>query len=283
MQEMSNEVDEHGLGMSSADANKPRLKWTRQLHQSFADAVSQLGGPDQATPKSVMRVMGVPGITLYHLKSHLQKYRLAKSRDHKAISTHEDIIISADYRPIANVKPSAEMINTRPQFDNSTDMLLLQLEVQRKLQEQIEVQRHLQMRIEAQGKYLQSVVRKAQETLASYSFDSKDMEAARSELSELVSAVDGYPSSSLSQATCVRKQTLIKAGCSTDSCLTWSQRPTLHNTETSDCSNNWTSAESNETDLLSSSENKGTYGDFSDGIRCNKRSNGLSEEIDLNR
>lgn len=42
---MSNQVDEHGLALSSADA-KPRLKWTRQLHRCFVDAVSQLGGTD---------------------------------------------------------------------------------------------------------------------------------------------------------------------------------------------------------------------------------------------
>ncbi|XLR68896.1 hypothetical protein S83_019568, partial [Arachis hypogaea] len=46
------------------------------------------------------------------------------------------------------------------------EALQMQMEVQKKLYEQIEVQRHLQLKIEAQGKYLQSVLHKAQETLA---------------------------------------------------------------------------------------------------------------------
>ncbi|KAJ7566580.1 hypothetical protein O6H91_02G109500 [Diphasiastrum complanatum] len=41
----------------------------------------------------------------------------------------------------------------------------MQMEVQRKLQEQLEVQRHLQLCMEAQGKYLQSILEKANETL----------------------------------------------------------------------------------------------------------------------
>lgn len=96
----------------STDA-KPRLKWTPELHQRFIDAINQLGGADskyktnsiltslflillsllhfrayiswciiqivyvnvaEATPKSIMRVMEIPGLTLYHLKSHLQVF-----------------------------------------------------------------------------------------------------------------------------------------------------------------------------------------------------------------
>lgn len=65
-----NSQGDSGLVLST-DA-KPRLKWTPELHQRFIDAVNQLGGAEKATPKTVMRLMGIPGLTLYHLKSHLQ-------------------------------------------------------------------------------------------------------------------------------------------------------------------------------------------------------------------
>ncbi|KAF7062138.1 hypothetical protein CFC21_068772 [Triticum aestivum] len=53
----------------------PRLRWTSALHRCFVHAIHSLGGHDRATPKRVLQVMGVGGLTISHVKSHLQMYR----------------------------------------------------------------------------------------------------------------------------------------------------------------------------------------------------------------
>ena len=95
------------------------------------------------------------------------------------------------------------------------------------------MQRHLQLRIEAQGKYLQSVLKKAQETLAGYNSSSAGVEMAKAELSRLVSMVDtGCPSSSFSELTTEIGGSSLKdkqrkpvrgPGCSLESSLTSSE------------------------------------------------------------
>ncbi|KAK5827059.1 hypothetical protein PVK06_021994 [Gossypium arboreum] len=130
-------------------ASKQRLRWTHELHDRFVDAVAQLGGPDRATPKGVLRVMGVQGLTIYHVKSHLQKYRLAKYLpDSSSDGKKPDKKETGDM--LSNLDGSSGM--------QITEALKLQMEVQKRLHEQLEVQRQLQLRIEAQGKYLKKII-----------------------------------------------------------------------------------------------------------------------------
>ncbi|KAL5771764.1 hypothetical protein ACOSP7_015918 [Xanthoceras sorbifolium] len=151
--QMDNINGGNSLNNNPSLASKQRLRWTHELHERFVDAVAQLGGPDRATPKGVLRVMGVQGLTIYHVKSHLQKYRLAKYLPDS----------SSDGKK-ADKKESGEILSN---MDGSsgmqiTEALKLQMEVQKRLHEQLEVQRQLQLRIEAQGKYLKKIIEEQQ-------------------------------------------------------------------------------------------------------------------------
>lgn len=57
----------------------PRLRWTPDLHHCFVHAIDRLGGQDKATPKLVLQMMDVRGLTISHVKSHLQMYRSMKN------------------------------------------------------------------------------------------------------------------------------------------------------------------------------------------------------------
>ncbi|KAL9455520.1 hypothetical protein AB3S75_004860 [Citrus x aurantiifolia] len=133
----------NSLNNNPSLASKQRLRWTHELHERFVDAVAQLGGPDRATPKGVLRVMGVQGLTIYHVKSHLQKYRLAKYLPDS----------SSDGKKV-DKKETGDMLSS---LDGSSGMQITEA-----LKLQMEVQRQLQLRIEAQGKYLKKIIEEQQ-------------------------------------------------------------------------------------------------------------------------
>lgn len=54
------------------------MRWPHELHDRFEEAVNQLGGPDRATPNGILRAMGIPELTIYHVKSHLQVQKCLK-------------------------------------------------------------------------------------------------------------------------------------------------------------------------------------------------------------
>ncbi|RWR73818.1 myb family transcription factor PHL5-like protein [Cinnamomum micranthum f. kanehirae] len=137
----------------AAVPNKTRIRWTTDLHDRFVESVNRLGGPDKATPKGIVKMMKYDGLTILHVKSHLQKYRIAKSIPDS---------------PEANCERRTS-VNDNPQLDqkdgmNSIEALRMQLDVQRLLNEQLDAQRKLQMQIEAQGKQLEKMIQQQQET-----------------------------------------------------------------------------------------------------------------------
>ncbi|VAI06114.1 unnamed protein product [Triticum turgidum subsp. durum] len=226
---------ESGLILST-DA-KPRLKWTPELHDRFVEAVNQLGGPDKATPKTIMRLMGVPGLTLYHLKSHLQKYRLSKNLHVQANVGNSrtaavGCTIATEKQSEGNGSPVGHHLNTQTnkvmkEHARKIRKIVINCKSLRQHFLYIPVQRHLQLRIEAQGKYLQSVLEKAHETLAKQNTGSGGLETAKMQLSELVSKVstecfhNAFTSfEEIEGSQILRRHTMQLGDGSVDSCLT---------------------------------------------------------------
>lgn len=129
---------------------KPRMRWTPELHERFVEAVNQLGGSEKATPKGVLKLMKVDGLTIYHVKSHLQKYRTARYRPDSSEGISEKRCSPLDDISSLDLKTGIEI----------TEALRLQMEVQKRLHEQLEIQRKLQLRIEEQGRCLQMMFEK---------------------------------------------------------------------------------------------------------------------------
>ncbi|KAJ8465380.1 hypothetical protein OPV22_027932 [Ensete ventricosum] len=136
------------MSATTSTAAKPRMRWTPELHERFIDAVVQLGGSEKATPKGVLNIMKVEGLTICHVKSHLQKYRTTRHIPDSSEGMPEKRITQSEELPSLNLKTG---IN---------EALRLQMEVQKRLHEQLEIQRSMQLRIEEQARCLQIMIEK---------------------------------------------------------------------------------------------------------------------------
>ncbi|VAI80112.1 unnamed protein product [Triticum turgidum subsp. durum] len=63
--------ERRGVGQYNR-SDEPRMRWTEELHRQFIEAVDCLGGQDEATPKRILQLMGAKGVSISHVKSHLQ-------------------------------------------------------------------------------------------------------------------------------------------------------------------------------------------------------------------
>ncbi|KAM1515040.1 hypothetical protein TB2_013861 [Malus domestica] len=136
--------------------SKTRIRWNQDLHEKFVECVNRLGGAEKATPKAILKMMCLDGLTIFHVKSHLQKYRIAKYLPYPAEGKSEK-------RTTLNLEPHLD-VKTGLQIKEA---LQLQLDVQRRLHEQLEIQRKLRLRIEEQGKQFKEMFDLQQQTSSS--------------------------------------------------------------------------------------------------------------------
>ncbi|XAR50719.1 hypothetical protein NMG60_11005127 [Bertholletia excelsa] len=140
--------------LEGAAVHKSRIRWTPELHELFLDAVGKLDGPSKATPKAILKLMNVKGLNIYHVKSHLQKYRLAKNV--QDLKQEKTALITEERRPASTCKESNAHLTSGGTL--VTEALRLQIELQKQLHEQLKMQRILQLRIEKHGEYLKKIL-----------------------------------------------------------------------------------------------------------------------------
>ncbi|XP_003570376.1 protein PHOSPHATE STARVATION RESPONSE 2 isoform X2 [Brachypodium distachyon] len=139
---------------SDTAPTKSRMRWTTELHELFVGAIIKLGGSEKATPKAVQKIMKVEGLTIYHVKSHLQKYRTVRHRSESSDGTSTERSGQMD-----------EISSQKLKDMDTSEGLRTQIGLQKQLHEQLEIQRKLQLQVEEHSKYLEMAIAKQGESL----------------------------------------------------------------------------------------------------------------------
>lgn len=177
-----------------------------------------------------MRTMGVKGLTLFHLKSHLQKYRLGKQSGKDFCETPKEGI-SASYLlespGTSNSSPSMPTSDMNEGYEVK-EALRAQMEVQSKLHLQVEAERHLQIRQDAERRYIEMLERAckmlADQFIGAGDVRGQTLEGPKGTRTKTSSPlltpstnVTGLYSLHLSSGD---DAITVRADCSTESCLT---------------------------------------------------------------
>ncbi|KAH1155304.1 hypothetical protein GLYMA_18G201800v4 [Glycine max] len=94
-----------------------------------------------------MKAMGVSELNIYHVKSHLQKYRISK------LIPESPTRGKLEKRSMSDILPNFSSITAL----QLKEVLQMQTGMQNRLRDKTEVQRSLKLKIEAQGKYFERI------------------------------------------------------------------------------------------------------------------------------
>ncbi|KAL8469288.1 hypothetical protein ACS0TY_032202 [Phlomoides rotata] len=183
-----------------------------------------------------MRTMGVKGLTLFHLKSHLQKFRLGKQSGKELGEASKDGAYLID-SPCANSPQNLQTSDINEGYEVK-EALRAQMEVQSKLHLQVEAEKHLQIRQEAEKRYMAMLERACKmlaDQILGTTITNDDRDGYQGKGTKAVpphNALVSYPSQSTDEMGVVAPTEAPpnlhqqqRGDCSTESCLTSHESP----------------------------------------------------------